>query len=50
VTSQPELSEKLAALGSYTNPMLAADATAFIHKQQGMWQPVLNEIARKQKK
>jgi len=50
VTSQPELSQKLAALGSYTNPMLAADATAFIHKQQGMWQPVLNEIAKKQKR
>ena len=50
VTSDPELTKKLAALGSYTNPMLAADATAFIHKQQGMWQPVLNEIAKKQKK
>jgi len=50
VTSQADLSGKLAALGAYTNPMLAADATAFIHKQQGMWQPVLNDIAKKQKR
>jgi tripartite-type tricarboxylate transporter receptor subunit TctC len=48
VTAEPELGKKLAALGSYTNPMTAAEATAFVHKQQQMWQPVLNEIAKKQ--
>jgi tripartite-type tricarboxylate transporter receptor subunit TctC len=48
VTAEPELGKKLAALGSYTNPMSAAEATAFVHKQQQMWQPVLNEIAKKQ--
>jgi tripartite-type tricarboxylate transporter receptor subunit TctC len=49
VTAEPELEKKLAGLGSYTNPMSAAQATAFVHKQQQMWQPVLDEIARKQK-
>ena len=49
VVVQPELEKKLATLGSYTRPMSAAEATAFIHKQQQMWQPVLDEIARKQK-
>ena len=50
VVAQPELDKKLAALGSYTNPMSAGDATAFVHKQQQMWQPVLNEIVKTQKK
>ena len=50
VTSEPTLQKKLAALGAYTNPMMSADTTAFVHKQQSMWQPVLNEIAKKQPK
>jgi len=50
VVAQPELDKKLAALGSYTNPMSAGDATAFVHKQQQMWQPVLDEIVKTQKK
>jgi tripartite-type tricarboxylate transporter receptor subunit TctC len=50
VTMQPELDKKLSTLGSYVNPMTAAEATAFVHKQQQMWQPVLDEIAKTQKK
>jgi tripartite-type tricarboxylate transporter receptor subunit TctC len=50
VTQQPELGAKLAKLGSYTRPMLAADATAFVHKQQSVWDPVLADIASKQPK
>ena len=50
VTQQPELGEKLAKLGSYTRPMLAAEATAFVHKQQSVWDPVLADIAAKQPK
>jgi hypothetical protein len=42
------LAKKLSALGSYANPMSATAATAFVHKQQQMWQPVLDEIAKKQ--
>jgi tripartite-type tricarboxylate transporter receptor subunit TctC len=34
VTLEPELQKKLAPLGSYTNPMSPAEATAFVHKQQ----------------
>jgi tripartite-type tricarboxylate transporter receptor subunit TctC len=50
VVAHPELDKKLAALGSYTNPMSSTEATAFVHKQQQMWQPVLDEIAKTQKK
>jgi tripartite-type tricarboxylate transporter receptor subunit TctC len=49
VTSQPDLQEKLAKLGAYTNPMTAADAQAFVDKQQATWQPVLDDIVRQQK-
>lgn len=49
VTKEPELQKKLATLGSYTNPMSATEATAFVHKQQQTWQPVLDDIAKKQR-
>jgi tripartite-type tricarboxylate transporter receptor subunit TctC len=47
VTAEPELEAKLAKLGSYTNPMSAAEATTFVHQQQQTWQPVLDEIVKK---
>ena len=47
--AQPALGEKLAKLGSYTNPMSPAEATEFVHRQQQMWQPVLDQIAKKSK-
>ena len=50
VMKNPELEKKLAKLGSYTHPMLAAETAAFVHKQQRTWNPVLAEIAQKQKK
>ena len=49
VVVEPEVEKRLAALGSYTNPMSFTEVTAFIHKQQQMWQPVLDEIVRKQR-
>jgi tripartite-type tricarboxylate transporter receptor subunit TctC len=49
VTAEPELEKRLSKLGSYTNPMSAAEATAFVHQQQQTWQPVLDNIAKKQK-
>ena len=49
VVVDPELEKKIARLGSYTNPMSPTETTAFIHKQQQTWQPVLDEIARKQR-
>jgi tripartite-type tricarboxylate transporter receptor subunit TctC len=47
VVLEPELEKKLATLGSYTRAMSAAEATAFVHQQQQMWQPVLGAIAKK---
>jgi tripartite-type tricarboxylate transporter receptor subunit TctC len=44
----PELEKQLAALGSYTNPMSPAEASAFIHMQQRTWQPVLDKIEKEQ--
>ena len=49
VVVDPELEKKIARLGSYTNSMSPTETTAFIHKQQQTWQPVLDEIARKQR-
>jgi tripartite-type tricarboxylate transporter receptor subunit TctC len=49
VTLEPELQQKLAPLGSYTNPMSPAEATAFVHRQQQTWQPVLDEIAKNER-
>jgi hypothetical protein len=37
-------------MGSYTRPMTAAEATDFVHKQQGMWNPVLADIVKEQQK
>ncbi len=48
--AQPALGEKLAKLGSYTNPMSAAEATEFVHKRQAMWKPVLDRVAKHQPK
>ena len=41
--------EFITLLGSYTNPMSAAETTAFVHKQQQTWQPILDEIAKNQR-
>jgi tripartite-type tricarboxylate transporter receptor subunit TctC len=49
VSLDPELQKKLAPLGSYTNPMSPAEATAFVHRQQQTWQPVLDEIAKNER-
>jgi len=50
VSSNPELDRKLAKLGSYTHPMRADEATAFVHSQQNRWNPVLADVARAQQK
>ena len=48
VSADPDLNSKLSKLGAYTNPMTVAQTTDFVHKQQAMWQPVLDEIAKQQ--
>ena len=50
VTSQSDLQKKLAELGSYTRPMTPTETTAFVHKQQNIWNPVLADIAQKRQK
>ena len=47
VARDQEVSRKLATLGSYSRSMTAAEATAFAQRQQSLWQPVLDEIAKK---
>ena len=49
VAEESDLQKKLATLGSYTIPMSPAEATAFVHKQQQTWQPVLDEIEKTQR-
>ncbi len=49
-TSKPDLQAQLSKLGAYANPMDAAEANAFVNKQQAIWQPVLTEIAEQQAK
>lgn len=47
LVSQPELRQKLGALGIYTRPMSSAELIEFVHAQQEMWKPVLAQIAAK---
>jgi tripartite-type tricarboxylate transporter receptor subunit TctC len=49
-TQQKDVQDALAKLGSYVRPMSAAEATAFVDKQQKIWQPVLTEITAQQAK
>ena len=49
VAEESDLQKRLATLGSYTIPMSPAEATAFVHKQQQTWQPVLDEIEKTQR-
>jgi len=49
VAEESDLQKKLATLGSYAIPMSPAEATAFVHKQQQTWQPVLDEIEKTQR-
>jgi tripartite-type tricarboxylate transporter receptor subunit TctC len=48
VAVQKDVQDSLAKLGSYTSPMGPKETMDFIHKQQGMWQPVLDDIAKQQ--
>jgi tripartite-type tricarboxylate transporter receptor subunit TctC len=49
LVAQPELKEKLGKLGIYTRPMTPADLLDFVHAQQAMWKPVIEQIAAKSK-
>jgi tripartite-type tricarboxylate transporter receptor subunit TctC len=41
-----DVREPLAARGSYTHPMSPDELTAFIHEQQILWKPAIEQIAQ----
>jgi len=44
--ADPELKKKLASIGSYAQAMNAAEALAFVDKQQATWQSILEKISK----
>jgi tripartite-type tricarboxylate transporter receptor subunit TctC len=44
VLVRPEIKDKLAARGSYVHPATAAEAEAFVHRQQALWKPALELV------
>ena len=46
VLDEPQVKEKLAALGAYVNPMSADELVNFINSQQKIWKPVAEAVAK----
>ena len=46
VLDEPQVKEKLAALGAYVNPMSADELVNFINSQQKTWKPVAEAVAK----
>jgi tripartite-type tricarboxylate transporter receptor subunit TctC len=46
VLDEPQVKEKLAALGAYVNPMNADELVNFINSQQKTWKPVAEAVAK----
>jgi tripartite-type tricarboxylate transporter receptor subunit TctC len=44
VLVKPEVKNTLAARGSYVHPATAAEAQAFVHSQQQLWKPALEQV------
>jgi tripartite-type tricarboxylate transporter receptor subunit TctC len=44
VMNGAEVKNKLAARGSYVHPATAAEAEAFVHSQQVLWKPALEQV------
>jgi len=44
--TDPATKTKLETTGNYPQPMTPAELLAFIHAEQQMWRPVLEQIAR----
>jgi tripartite-type tricarboxylate transporter receptor subunit TctC len=44
--TDPATKTKLETTGNYPNPMTPAEVMAFIHAEQQMWKPVLEQVAR----
>jgi len=45
-TDDPEVKQKLAALGAFVRPMSPSEVTAFSQEQQKLWRPVAEQIAK----
>jgi tripartite-type tricarboxylate transporter receptor subunit TctC len=45
-----EVQSKLAAIGTYVQPMTPEELTAFVQEQQRVWKPVAEAVAQMQKK
>jgi tripartite-type tricarboxylate transporter receptor subunit TctC len=43
VLGQPDLQQRLATLGSFVAPMAPSELTAFIHREQAMWRPIVRQ-------
>jgi tripartite-type tricarboxylate transporter receptor subunit TctC len=43
VLGQPDLQQRLATLGSFVRPMTPSELTAFIHREQAMWKPIVRQ-------
>jgi len=44
VLVMPKVKDKLAARGSYVHPATPAQAEAFVHSQQELWKPALDQV------
>jgi tripartite-type tricarboxylate transporter receptor subunit TctC len=47
--ARPEVKDKLAARGTSVHPASPAEAEAFVHGQQELWRPALEQVAQQQK-
>ena len=45
-TDDPEVKQKLAALGAFVRPMSPSEVTAFSQEQQKLWRPVAEHVAK----
>ena len=45
-TDDPEVKQKLAALGAFVRPMSPSEVTAFSQEQQKLWRPIAEQIAK----
>jgi tripartite-type tricarboxylate transporter receptor subunit TctC len=46
--NDPAVVKRLTALGRYNQPMTPAEVTAFIHREQATWKPILELIGSNQ--
>jgi hypothetical protein len=45
VLGEPALKQRFEDIASYINPMTPAELQAYIRTEQGLWKPVIEQIA-----